>query len=141
MARARSNVDFDVDGLDEILDGFKELSQGASRPMREEWAKSSGGFHDKAQETVHVITGALKATGRVEFEAEPEQCSVELSYGGPIPAELLTDEMLELRGDRVDYAQFEQDRGGSHDWLNIAFAATSMDFTDGLERGFVDTWK
>jgi hypothetical protein len=137
----RSKVDFEVDGLDEILDGFKELSRGASRPMQEEWAAASEEFHLTAQARVHVITGALRATGQVRFEIDPDSFTVELEYGGPIPPDLITDLMLAVRGDRVDYAVYEQDRGGSHDWLNLAFAATSEEFTDGLERGFVDTWK
>lgn len=62
----------------------------------------------ESQAIVHVITGSLKGSGRTSFKVEGDQWTGEISYGGPSPG---------FPHDPVDYAGYEQERGGSHDFL------------------------
>lgn len=62
----------------------------------------------ESQAIVHVITGSLKGSGRTSFKVEGDQWDGSISYGGASPGFL---------HDPVDYAGYEQERGGSHDFL------------------------
>lgn len=131
-----ARVEFTDKGLDKIIAGFEELSRGPSRAMQTEWELASERFFVTSQAHVHVLTGALKATGTYILDGDANEMSVELVYGGPVPAGMWTEGMKRV----VDYAIYEHGRGGEHAWLTTAFAAVQRDFPEGLERGFVRTW-
>jgi hypothetical protein len=57
-------------------------------------------FRD-TQTTVHVITGALKASGKLDTDFLDDEFRGTITYGGG----------------SVDYAEYEQRRGGTHDFM------------------------
>jgi hypothetical protein len=67
------------------------------------------GFED-TQLVVHVDTGSLKASGKVEtsFDQATGSWSGEITYGGASPGSVY---------DPVEYAWYEQRRDGSHDFM------------------------
>jgi hypothetical protein len=78
-------------------------------------------FYGHSQETVHVITNALRESGRHNTElAGRDRVEGTLTYGG-------TPE--------CDYAIYEQRRGGDHDWITQAFRMSRRDFEQALAAG------
>ena len=58
------------------------------------------------QSVVHVISGRLRESGRMESNVHGNTWTGKIEYGGGLSG--------------VDYAWYEQRRGGSHDFLAIA---------------------
>lgn len=67
------------------------------------------------QAQVHVHSGRLRESGRIESHTHGNTWTGEIKYGGGIS--------------RVDYAWFEQRRGGTH---NFMLVAQHMDGTIGI---------
>lgn len=59
------------------------------------------------QATVHVITGSLKLSGRISSNINANSWEGEISYGGPSTGV----------HNPVDYAEYERERDGNHDFL------------------------
>jgi len=59
------------------------------------------------QAAVHVITRSLKGSGRSEFKMDNNSWEGEISYGGPTTG----------INNPVDYAEYEREREGAHDFL------------------------
>jgi hypothetical protein len=93
-------------------DEFGEVTPG----MVAEWQQIVDVFFDRSQDAVHVVTGALKASGHAESSAEGTQIVGTVEYGG----------------NGVDYAIAELMRGGTHDYLSTAYEKTSQQFRKGL---------
>jgi hypothetical protein len=78
---------------------------------------------------VHVITGALRASGKTESKHEDEQWSGQMTFGGPAPgffprARKGTRRRVEKHPaedarsrQEVVYAWYEMRRGGEHDYF------------------------
>jgi hypothetical protein len=64
------------------------------------------------QQAVHVITGSLKGSGRFSSSAHGNSWHGEIRYGGVSPG----------INNPVDYAEYEQRRGGAHDFIAPAVA-------------------
>jgi hypothetical protein len=60
------------------------------------------------QAAVHVITRSLKGSGRSSFKMDENSWEGEITYGGPSPGFLHNP---------VDYAEYERERDGNHDFL------------------------
>lgn len=60
------------------------------------------------QIAVHVITGSLKASARIDSDYRRNVWTGLISYGGPAPG---------MAFNPVKYAEFEWARGGHHDFL------------------------
>lgn len=60
------------------------------------------------QAAVHVITRSLKGSGRSSFKMDNNSWEGEIRYGGPSPGFIHNP---------VDYAEFERERDGAHDFL------------------------
>jgi len=63
------------------------------------------------QAAVHVITRSLKGSGRSEFKMDNNSWVGDITYGGPSPGFIHNP---------VDYAEFERERDGAHDFLEPA---------------------
>lgn len=65
------------------------------------------------QARTHIITGSLKASGKSETDFDGETWTGKITYGGVLwkPA------APGPPNDPVDYAIYEMDRGGSHDFF------------------------
>jgi hypothetical protein len=72
------------------------------------------------QAAVHIITRSLKGSGRSEFKMDENSWEGEITYGGPSPGFI---------NNPVDYAEYERERQGSHDFLAPA---------DRLSSGYVE---
>jgi hypothetical protein len=88
-----------VTGLSEWLRELRAMQDGLDtasldRAMREAF--------DDTQLKVHTLSGALKASGRVETRSDKKSWTGEITYGGT-PS--------------CDYAIYEERRGGAHDFL------------------------
>jgi hypothetical protein len=99
--------------------GDMEVTQGA----REEWDFVTETFFDRTQRVVHVISGNLKRSGRIETRQEGDRISTEVQYGG----------VMGTQGP-VDYAAAEAALGGSHDFIGRAYASMAGRFQEGVGK-------
>ena len=60
------------------------------------------------QSAVHVQTRSLKTSGQVASDIGNNQWAGTISYGGPSPGSI---------NNPVDYAEYERERDGNHDFL------------------------
>lgn len=114
------DVTFIIEGLDDWIDGFEELSHGPSREMRDEWADASRNLFVVSQSLVHVVTGELKSSGSIDVDQHGSVFEMVLSYD-------------------ADHAIYEHARGGSHAWMDRAWEVCQDDFAEALARGWVRT--
>lgn len=105
---------FQMTGLDTLI-RWEQAARKASRPesMRDDWQTANEIFFDHTQRYVHVVTGALKSSGRQRVEVENGRLVGYVEYGGG----------------GVDYAQIELDRGGDHDYLGRGWEASQVYFS------------
>lgn len=97
------------------------------------WKQATEAMFDASQEVVHVITGNLKASGRIEVTPELGAVVGEVAYGGEVGIDRF-----------VDYAEYEAARGGEHDYLLRAFLETEDQFMEamgGIWDDVVVTWR
>jgi hypothetical protein len=121
MGRNKTRIRVPVE-FDRWIEGLEDLDPG--REVEAEWTRAMERFYGHSQETVHVITSALRASGRHDTARTGRtECTGTLTYGG-------TPE--------VDYAIYEHQRGGDHAWITEAFRMSRRDFeralADGIDR-------
>lgn len=115
--------------FDEWIEGLEHFDPGDE--ILHEWTDATERFYAASQEHVHVITNALRTSGRHDTEHTGRgRVTGTLTYGGTQVTVSGHD-----RPRTVDYAVYEQRRGGDHDWIAKAFAQTRRDFTRALEAG------
>lgn len=103
------------------LDGWTAaMAADVTEVGAEEWRTATDLFFGRTQERVHVVTGALKASGASDVLTDGETVVGLVEYGGGL----------------VDYALAEQRRGPEHDYLNPAFVDAQADFETALQRTF-----
>jgi hypothetical protein len=125
MTRSRIRVPVK---FDEWIEGLENLD--ASDEVLREWDRATERFYGHSQETVHVITNALRTTGRYHTERDGHNRVLgDVIYGGQ------TVSVPGYKRDRVvDYAIYEHQRGHDHAWLTVAFAQSRDDY----ERALLD---
>jgi hypothetical protein len=74
------------------------------------------------QYKVHKITRSLQLSGKVDSKHENDKWEGEITYGGPSAGV----------NNPVDYAEYERERDGSHDFLKA---------TEEFESGYVHAMK
>jgi hypothetical protein len=114
-----------------IDDGiFKEidrLSEGLSLEDRMRFEAILVRQFQATQAAVHVITRSLKTSGKFNSEGDSNSWKGEITYGG------------RSKGihNPVDYAEYERERGGAHDFLRpaqameAAYEAAIREFLEG----------
>lgn len=91
--------------VSEWLDAL-DAHEGPQEETRTELAAVLAGVFTEIESNVHVITGSLKASGRMNTDVDESEWTGEITYGGPAPGMPHPD---------VRYARDEFGRGGSHD--------------------------
>lgn len=71
----------------------------------------------RSQQEVHVITGSLEASGTVDSDLKNDVWKGTIEYGGPAPG---------FAHDPVLYAEYEQRRGQSHDFMASTYPMDSL---------------
>lgn len=92
-------------------------------------------FFSATQTNVHVITGDLMSTGRVNTEGTGREVETTVKYGG-IPGA--------STGQIVDYAEDEEDRGGSHAYMARGWEQTERVFAQAMPEAWeavVRSWR
>ncbi len=94
-----------------VNDGIeKEIDRLANGPTPADFLKFEAvlaqQFQD-TQRTVHVVTRSLKSSGKVNSSSGGNSWKGEITYGG----------QSEGIHNPVDYAEFEREREGAHDFL------------------------
>ena len=79
--------------------------------------------YEATRANVHVITGSLKSSARVASNATEDKWEGVISYGGPSTGV----------HNPVDYAEFELERGGRHDFLEPA-RVMSQQYIDAINE-------
>lgn len=77
------------------------------------------------QQTVHVITGSLKNSGKINSHLTKDKWEGKISYGGLSAG---------FPHNPVDYAHYEQERNGTHNYMEAAYAL------DYLYGDAVESW-
>jgi hypothetical protein len=104
--------------FDQWIEGLDNLDAGDE--VLREWINATERFYGHSQETVHVVSNALRTSGRHHTERDGRhRVNGDLTYGG-------TEE--------CDYAIYEQGRGAPHDFITQAFARSRDDY----ERALLD---
>lgn len=100
--------------IDRISDGIEEeidrLAKGLTYSDILRFESVLASQYTSTQRRVHVVTGSLKLSGKVESDATDNKWEGSISYGG-VSAGI---------NNPVDYAEFERERDGSHDFLDPA---------------------
>jgi len=107
------------------LDDFYDALRVLSGPGPETVAALDGVLSKGLAETqarVHVITSSLKRSGRTETTRDDDSWDGSIVYGGPSPGSV---------NDPVEYAEYERQRGGTHDYLSN-LPLLHSDFEDAL---------
>jgi hypothetical protein len=104
--------------FDRWVRGFAMLGHDAVAEGESEWDEATRAFYESTQRVVHVITGALKASGRMVVTREGDRLVGVVQYGGG----------------SVDYALAERVRGGTHDYLQRGWQETERGFGEALRR-------
>lgn len=101
-------MEFNVDGLKEMKDFFHGLQKPPLK-MIASLEKELAGAFAATQAATHIITGSLKASGKTSSDFSPAaaQWEGEITYGGASLGPI----------NPVDYAIYEQARGGAHDFM------------------------
>jgi hypothetical protein len=95
------------------------------------WDDAMQVFYGQSQESVHVISNALRTTGRYEVTQEAgDRVHGDLIYGGQT-----VKVSAHGRTRTVDYAIYEHNRGGDHAWMTVAFAQSRARFEQALRDG------
>lgn len=102
--------------LDNWIDGFERMDVTVRRAALAEWGDASRAMFDTSQALVHVITGNLKKSGRVDT----------LMLG--------RYEVAGVVSYLADYAIYEHARGDSHAWITRAWNASQTKYRNALAR-------
>lgn len=70
----------------------------------------------RSQQEVHIITESLKASGTIDSDLKNDVWKGTIEYGGPAPG---------FAHDPVRYAEYEQRRGQSHDFMASTYPLDS----------------
>lgn len=70
----------------------------------------------RTQQEVHIITASLKASGTIESDLKDDIWKGEIEYGGPSQGH---------KHDPVQYAEYEQARDQSHDFMASTYPMDS----------------
>jgi hypothetical protein len=89
-----------------------------------ELEKAAQATYEASQDEVHIITGSLKGSGRWEVERGRVRTTVRVIYGGPSSGPISP----------VDYAIYEQARGGAHDFMGPAVDRTQSMYPESMLR-------
>ena len=140
-----NDVVFDVK-VDHWVAGCARFRGQLSRTTMRRWEDALDRTYEHTQSIVHVITGALKASGKkyLTFTADNE-VRWAIVYGGPDSPKV---QGRDPRGrftaaKQVDYAFYEFRRGGTHDFMTPAVVANIDRFPEAMEDSFrevVSTW-
>lgn len=109
-----------VVGLDKWVDGLERLANRVGKHQRSEWESATEMFYGSTQAAVHVLSGAMKASGRYDTEAGRRTVEGWVTYGGT---------------KACDYAVYEVARGGSHDALTRGYTANIRTFEQAIVDG------
>lgn len=121
MARTRTRIRVPIE-FDRWIDGLEDFDPGPE--VLAQWRDAMERFYGHSQETVHVISNALRESGTHDTQrAGRDRVEGTLTYGGTA---------------EVDYAMYEHDRGGEHAWITEAFRRSRRDFERALADGIAD---
>lgn len=109
----------------------RELDRIADAPSMETQLKFETALAEAFADTtakVHVITGALRGSGKTASETDDDSWQGQMTWGGPSPgflprphvARRARRQRRDLRPDELEvvYAWYEKRRGQSHDFLS-----------------------
>lgn len=96
----------------------KEIDRLAAGPKAQDFLRFDAVLTSQFQATqraVHVLTRSLKTSGKTNSDSDGNKWEGEITYGGP----------SEGIHNPVDYAEYERERDGNHDFLAPAEALSS----------------
>lgn len=101
---------------------MERLSKGVSEEFVDEWTATSELFFSRSQDYAHVLSGDMKASGRLKVSVESPQLLTEVEY-------------------TVPYAAYEHDRGGSHAYLARAWESTESLMSQAFPEAWERMWR
>lgn len=111
--KVSSNWDRWIRGFDQLA---PEVVQAANTDLRAVWET----FFYRSQDRVHILTGALLGSGRLDVRQSGTEVVFEVTYGN----------------ESVPYAEYEHRRGGSHAFLTLAWQETEGEFSQEFGKLF-----
>src|SRR3954467_6009625 len=100
----------------DISDVEKELDRIIDGPGTSDLIEFEGLLASQfqiTQQAVHVITGSLKGSGKISSILTNDKWEGQIKYGGI---------SVGFVHDPVDYAHYEQERDGSHDFMEPIYS-------------------
>jgi hypothetical protein len=120
-----------VEGVDNWVKASKRFGPSIFAGDPADIEQAAGATFAHTQNDVHVITGSLKGSGRVEIRKMKTGTKVEILYGGYSPGP----------NNPVTYAGFEFGRGGSHDFMTPAVVATQHLYPEGMAKAMLSAFR
>jgi hypothetical protein len=102
------DIEIDISDADRELD---RLIRGFDDSTNMAFDSVMAAQFQETQAYVHVQTGSLRASATMDSNHGDKKWKGEIEYGGPSGG---------FPNDPVDYAEYEYERGGSHDFLTPA---------------------
>lgn len=107
MKSSQESIRVNTDPLDEIIDYLDEMAKPPSAKTVAKLDAVLAAAFAENQERAHLLSGSLKASGRMSSEVNGQVWTGRISYGGASPGP----------NSVVDYAIYELHKGGSHDFM------------------------
>jgi hypothetical protein len=99
--------------FDRWVVGMGRVAAGsASESGEQKWDEATAAFYAATQQVVHVISGALRASGRYTVVRDGDRLVGQVEYGGG----------------SADYAEYERRRGGEHDFMQRGWLMSEQAF-------------
>lgn len=98
--------------------GFAHIVDDTAREALVQLQVATDLFFDATQRFVHIVSGALKATGEAVVVRDGDQVVGEVKYGD----------------EDVVYAQIEEDRGGEHAYMSRGWEVAAGAYEQAMGR-------
>lgn len=111
--------------ISDVLDELDRIIDGPSNAAIAELEAVLASQYQKTQMAVHIITGSLKNSGKLDSHITKDSWVGSITYGGSSPG---------FPHNPVKYAHYEQERDSSHDFMAGAYPL------DTLYGNAVESW-
>lgn len=111
---------------------FGELGAKVTPGAVKEWEAATEVMFGATQQYIHVDSGDLQGSGSIEIEDETRHTiTAAISYGGG----QRSNAKPHWKHQEIDYAKYELERGGSHDFFQRAANKTHKRLQQGVGDG------
>ncbi|QOP66160.1 hypothetical protein SEA_DANIELLEIGNACE_19 [Arthrobacter phage DanielleIgnace] len=118
--------------------GVAEKSRHLPHGVVHKWQTAVEVMFGATQQMIHVVSGDLQGSGRMDIVEETgETVTAAITYGGG----RRSNAKPTWKHQEIDYAKYELERGGSHDFFTRAEKKSRKRLQEGVGEGLVELMK